>query len=384
MNFTTNVTCVVPTNKPCCPHRCVGHYTLRNDAAHMLLAASQTWGCGLFLLSCGCDSSGDYCVAHEGGLIPNETQFPCRTPAACLQPTLTARPPIGVHTRRCARRKGGHRGAPGEHVRPTASLGSGHRHTPVHMQLLLERLDGGGGARQRRAPRGGQGALAGPAEHGHTVGALEVQREGHGAVPGPHDGAVGAAREQRQYGVQHAPEPVDRGGRSRASCRASFERGGGRGGGGFGPKTWCTKNGLTRFSRLYISFFPAMVTLVWGGGEGVLGEGSPPPLLGFNYSKEALALMGGYGEGVRGGLATGAASGRRTHFWRNANSHSQAYDPQKTDEHFVRPWEHREHRAAGTRAVRGSRTHKTRHTRTTHTSGRHNKSPRTIQPQNCT
>ena len=32
--------------------------------------------------------------------------------------------------------------------------------------------------------------------------------------------------------------------------RASFEQGGGRGGGGFGPKTWCTKNGLTRFSLL--------------------------------------------------------------------------------------------------------------------------------------
>ena len=30
-----------------------------------------------------------------------------------------------------------------------------------------------------------------------------------------------------------------------------------------------------------------MVALVWGGGEGVLGEGSPPPLV-FNYSKEAL------------------------------------------------------------------------------------------------
>ena len=25
---------------------------------------------------------------------------------------------------------------------------------------------------------------------------------------------------------------------------------GGEGGGGFGPKTWCTKNGLTRFSLL--------------------------------------------------------------------------------------------------------------------------------------
>ena len=32
--------------------------------------------------------------------------------------------------------------------------------------------------------------------------------------------------------------------------RASFEQGRGRGGGGFGPKTWCTKNGLTRFSLL--------------------------------------------------------------------------------------------------------------------------------------
>ena len=30
-----------------------------------------------------------------------------------------------------------------------------------------------------------------------------------------------------------------------------------------------------------------MVTLVWGGGEGVLGEGFPPPFV-FNYSKEAL------------------------------------------------------------------------------------------------
>ena len=32
-----------------------------------------------------------------------------------------------------------------------------------------------------------------------------------------------------------------------------------------------------------MSFFPTMVTLVWGGGEG-----SPPPLV-FNYSEEALA-----------------------------------------------------------------------------------------------
>ena len=50
-------------------------------------------------------------------------------------------------------------------------------------------------------------------------------------------------------------------------------RGGGGGGGreavveereGVGPKSSCTKNGLTRFSRWY----PARVTLVWRGGGG--------------------------------------------------------------------------------------------------------------------
>ena len=34
-----------------------------------------------------------------------------------------------------------------------------------------------------------------------------------------------------------------------------------------------------------------MVTLVWGGGEGVLGEA--PPSLVFNYSKEALGWAQG-------------------------------------------------------------------------------------------
>ena len=47
-----------------------------------------------------------------------------------------------------------------------------------------------------------------------------------------------------------------------------------------------------------------MVTLVWGGGEGVLGEGSPPPLV-FNYSKEAL----GRGQGGGGGAARYARGG---------------------------------------------------------------------------
>ena len=38
----------------------------------------RTWGCDLFLPSFGCDSSG-YCrVAHGTGLVPSETQFPCR------------------------------------------------------------------------------------------------------------------------------------------------------------------------------------------------------------------------------------------------------------------------------------------------------------------
>ena len=32
-----------------------------------------------------------------------------------------------------------------------------------------------------------------------------------------------------------------------------------------------------------------MVTLVWGGGKGVLAEGFPPPPLVFNYSEDALA-----------------------------------------------------------------------------------------------
>ena len=47
--------------------------------------------------------------------------------------------------------------------------------------------------------------------------------------------------------------PTPAAGGAWVGVRASFERGGGeggRGGGGFGPKTWCTKNGPTRFSLL--------------------------------------------------------------------------------------------------------------------------------------
>ena len=40
--------------------------------------------CTLFLLSCGCDSSGYYRVAHGTALIPNEAQFPCQTLVARL------------------------------------------------------------------------------------------------------------------------------------------------------------------------------------------------------------------------------------------------------------------------------------------------------------
>ena len=52
------------------------------------------------------------------------------------------------------------------------------------------------------------------------------------------------------------------------------------GGGGLRPNTLCTKNGPTRCSRLQISFFPTLITLVWRGGGEVQG-GTPPP---FSYS----------------------------------------------------------------------------------------------------
>ena len=41
-------------------------------------------GRGSFLLSFGLDRSGYYSVACSTGLIPNETQFPCRTLVACV------------------------------------------------------------------------------------------------------------------------------------------------------------------------------------------------------------------------------------------------------------------------------------------------------------
>ena len=41
-----------------------------------------------------------------------------------------------------------------------------------------------------------------------------------------------------------------------------------RGGGGLGPKSMCTQNGPTRFSRWYISFLPTVTLVGGGGGQG--------------------------------------------------------------------------------------------------------------------
>ena len=49
--------------------------------------ASNT-GRSRFLLSSACDGGGYYRVARGTGLIPNETQFPCRTLVACLMVTF--------------------------------------------------------------------------------------------------------------------------------------------------------------------------------------------------------------------------------------------------------------------------------------------------------
>ena len=48
-----------------------------------------------------------------------------------------------------------------------------------------------------------------------------------------------------------------------------------RGGGGLGPKSLCTKNGLTRFSQRQISFFPRWP--LWSEREGGSRWGAPPP-----------------------------------------------------------------------------------------------------------
>ena len=67
----------------------------------------------------------------------------------------------------------------------------------------------------------------------------------------------------------------------------------GLGGGGLGHKRLCTKTGPTRFSQWYISFFPAMVPLVGGGG---VAAPSPPKV------STGLRERGGWGGGgvVRG------------------------------------------------------------------------------------
>ena len=64
-------------------------------------------------------------------------------------------------------------------------------------------------------------------------------------------------------------------------------RGGGRGGGGFGPKTWRTKNGLIRFfSPIVNSVFSPDGHFGLGREGGGFGGGVPPP-----YSKEALTAL---------------------------------------------------------------------------------------------
>ena len=52
-------------------------------------------GRSCFLLSPGCDRSRRYRAAHGTGLIPNETQFPCRT----LVPCLVKNPPVVIQPR---------------------------------------------------------------------------------------------------------------------------------------------------------------------------------------------------------------------------------------------------------------------------------------------
>ena len=61
-----------------------------------------------------------------------------------------------------------------------------------------------------------------------------------------------------------------------------------------GPKSLCTKNGPTTFSKLYISSFPTMVTFgLWGGG-GVPGGWPQRRRLGRRLEEVAEAVGGGY------------------------------------------------------------------------------------------
>ena len=61
----------------------------------------------------------------------------------------------------------------------------------------------------------------------------------------------------------------------------------------------CTKNCLTRFSQWYVSFFPAMVTLVRKRGEGL----HPPLLLWCT----AILMLPGWGGGGHLGLGPTSA-----------------------------------------------------------------------------
>ena len=64
------------------------------------------------------------------------------------------------------------------------------------------------------------------------------------------------------------------------------------------PKSLCTKNGPTRPFQWYVSFFPTMVTLVWGagsraGGGGGLARSHGVSLFVFGGAYWPLALAGG-------------------------------------------------------------------------------------------
>ena len=56
--------------------------------------------------------------------------------------------------------------------------------------------------------------------------------------------------DRRDFDPEVAPAAHPRPPRNEVTCRAVLKGGGWRGRGGLGPKSLCTKNGLTRFSRL--------------------------------------------------------------------------------------------------------------------------------------
>ena len=165
-------------------------------------------------------------------------------------------------------------------------LVSGRGGGVYQQEVVVVQPHGVGDGAQRRQ-RGGHDREAGlrPAllavqQHRHRE---DDEAEARGDVGGEHDAGEEAEDGLEEVGpaLRHERPGVcggwwgGGGGGGGGQSRASFERGGGRGEGGVGPKSLCTKNGPIRFSQRYISFFGTMVTWV-GGVEGVWGEGSPP------------------------------------------------------------------------------------------------------------